>query len=250
MSSNLHKCQHVTWRLAVNHQTCVTAFLCLCSHAISGWTSNMSREQTLNSVKLGRKFAPERLKHTYSNEPTEVFWVASLFQKWENILERAALYEYYFLVLWSDCQCHLLLYCSEVFKRHLLQPDCRVLGIMCPSMTTCFCALPAISSFTLIPYTRFVSLCLLPFSHDKNSSWTSGRSCLWCIGYCCWKWTRSEEFKSWLVLFAFHLPLEKVWLQLFSSPVGWGCRIHRLHLCRWVRLSQRVFYRWPSQLGL
>ena len=28
--------------------------------------------------------------------------------------------------------------------------------------------------------------------------------------------------------------------QLYDDPVGWGCRIHWLHLCRGVRLPQRM----------
>ena len=31
-----------------------------------------------------------------------------------------------------------------------------------------------------------------------------------------------------------------LWQQLFNCPVGWGCRIHRIHVCRWVRPHQRV----------
>ena len=30
----------------------------------------------------------------------------------------------------------------------------------------------------------------------------------------------------------------------FVNPVGWGCRIHRLHLSREVRLPQRVSWLW------
>ena len=40
-----------------------------------------------------------------------------------------------------------------------------------------------------------------------------------CNGYCCRKWTRRHEFKSWTRLTAFHIaliPLGKVWSQLFS----------------------------------
>ena len=29
------------------------------------------------------------------------------------------------------------------------------------------------------------------------------------------------------------------------SPISWGCRIHRLHLCRVVRLPQQVPWIWP-----
>ena len=43
--------------------------------------------------------------------------------------------------------------------------------------------------------------------------------CLWCNCYRRRKWTRRHEFKSWTRLIAFHIaliPLEKVWIQLFS----------------------------------
>ena len=41
----------------------------------------------------------------------------------------------------------------------------------------------------------------------------------WCNGYRRRKWTRRHKFKSWTRLVAFHIaliPLEKVWIQLFS----------------------------------
>ena len=43
--------------------------------------------------------------------------------------------------------------------------------------------------------------------------------CPWCNGYRRRKWTRRHEFKSWTRLIAFHIaliPLQKVWIQLFS----------------------------------
>ena len=43
--------------------------------------------------------------------------------------------------------------------------------------------------------------------------------CPWCSCYRLRKWTRRDEFKSWTWLIAFHIaliPLEKVWIQLFS----------------------------------
>ena len=33
-----------------------------------------------------------------------------------------------------------------------------------------------------------------------------------------------------------------------TSLVGWGCRIHRLHLCRGVRLTQWVFWIWHKAI--
>ena len=43
--------------------------------------------------------------------------------------------------------------------------------------------------------------------------------CPWCNGYRRRKWTRRHDFKSWTRLIVFHIaliPLEKVWIQLFS----------------------------------
>ena len=40
--------------------------------------------------------------------------------------------------------------------------------------------------------------------------------CTWCIDYCCRKWTRRHEFKSWTRMIAFHIaliPLGKVRIQ-------------------------------------
>ena len=36
--------------------------------------------------------------------------------------------------------------------------------------------------------------------------------------------------------------------KLLSGPVGWGCRIHQLHLCRGERLLQRVSCLWHSTI--
>ena len=58
--------------------------------------------------------------------------------------------------------------------------------------------------------------------------------CLWCNDYCCMKWTWWIEFKSCMSLFVLTL-LGKVYIQLFSSPVNKGFRIHQLHLCRCIR---------------
>ena len=41
-----------------------------------------------------------------------------------------------------------------------------------------------------------------------------------------------------------HPLLDDFSIDLFICPIGWGCRIHRLHLCRGVRLPQRVFRIW------
>ena len=38
-----------------------------------------------------------------------------------------------------------------------------------------------------------------------------------------------------LFLFFFTLYLLRYCTNMYSSPVGWGCRIHQLHHCRWVR---------------
>ena len=40
----------------------------------------------------------------------------------------------------------------------------------------------------------------------------------------------------------FFVVLEKyfTFICMFIHPINWGCRIHRLHLCRGVRLPQRV----------
>ena len=35
-------------------------------------------------------------------------------------------------------------------------------------------------------------------------------------------------------------------LSMITSPVGWSCRIHQLHLCRGVGPSQRVFWIWKT----
>ena len=35
---------------------------------------------------------------------------------------------------------------------------------------------------------------------------------------------------------------------LVSGPVSWSCRIHRLHLCRDVRLPQRVSWIWHETI--
>ena len=31
-------------------------------------------------------------------------------------------------------------------------------------------------------------------------------------------------------------------------PVSWGCKIHRLHLCRWIRLPERVSWIWHETI--
>ena len=41
-----------------------------------------------------------------------------------------------------------------------------------------------------------------------------------------------------------HSDPERVALGRFLSLVSWGCRIHRLHLCRGVRYHQRVSWIW------
>ena len=67
--------------------------------------------------------------------------------------------------------------------------------------------------------------CLVLFlgNYSSNSDKLSiNWRCLWCNGYCLWKWTRRYEFKSWTRLIAFHIaliPLGKVWIQLFSPQL-------------------------------
>ena len=46
----------------------------------------------------------------------------------------------------------------------------------------------------------------------------------WIICCCFWNYSQERSFFYLLLLF-----------NMFVSPVGWGCRIHQLHLCRWVR---------------
>ena len=49
-------------------------------------------------------------------------------------------------------------------------------------------------------------------SYNMNERWG-----LWSNSYCCRKWTRQPEFKSWVSLFHIALiPLWKVWIQWFS----------------------------------
>ncbi len=53
------------------------------------------------------------------------------------------------------------------------------------------------------------------FSKNTLYKWR----CPWCNGYRRRNWTRRHEFKSWTSLITFHIaliPLEKVWIQLFS----------------------------------
>ena len=52
---------------------------------------------------------------------------------------------------------------------------------------------------------------------------------------------RSSVVDLWLILrLIFKLPSQQRGTtspkRVSRGPVGWGCRIHRLHLCRWVRL--------------
>ena len=62
------------------------------------------------------------------------------------------------------------------------------------------------------------------FKEDKESVRDDERCggsnwrCLWCNFYRHRKWTRRQEFKSWMRLITFHIaliPLGKVWIQLF-----------------------------------
>ena len=44
----------------------------------------------------------------------------------------------------------------------------------------------------------------------------------------------------WSGVVALHRVLSMAKIQLFHCPIGWGCRIYRLHLCRGVKKKQWV----------
>ena len=76
------------------------------------------------------------------------------------------------------------------------------------------------SSLLLFPQ-RFGRYVFRPFSGVC-------RRCPWSTGYRRRKWTRRHKFKSWTSLTAFHIaliPLEKVWIQLFSLQLWVNSRV-------------------------
>ena len=68
------------------------------------------------------------------------------------------------------------------------------------------------------------------------------KRCPWCNCYRLRKWTRRHEFKSWTRLIALHIaliPLEKVWIQLFSLQLWVNSRADWFLLPWWGNWSRR-----------
>ena len=66
--------------------------------------------------------------------------------------------------------------------------------------------------------------------------------CPWCTDYRRRKWTRRLEFKCWTRLIAFHIaliPLEKVWIQLFSLQLWVNSRTDWVLQPWWGNWSRR-----------
>ena len=55
------------------------------------------------------------------------------------------------------------------------------------------------------------------------------------------------RFFFFFFFFFFRTKYSWVWTPL-SGPVRWGCRIHRLHLCRGVRLLQQMSWIWHKTI--